>query len=153
MNVQRALTARGFPVGRIDGVFGRRTRGAIRDWQLANAVAVTGYLDAPGVRSLLVPVGESTTERLRTAEHSARMAAALGLESARRRSTALLAIVLEQVTDGKLGAARTTALRIEDARKRKRALERIREAGGQRPGRSAEPGTIPPAGAFVSSGP
>ncbi len=42
--VQRALNDLKHPAGVVDGVFGRRTRGAIEGWQLAAGLAGTGYL-------------------------------------------------------------------------------------------------------------
>ena len=42
--VQRALNAGGLKAGEVDGLFGSRTRKAIRAWQKANGHTVTGYL-------------------------------------------------------------------------------------------------------------
>jgi peptidoglycan hydrolase-like protein with peptidoglycan-binding domain len=43
--IQRDLTLLGRDTRGIDGIFGPGTRGAIRNWQRANAVPDTGYLD------------------------------------------------------------------------------------------------------------
>lgn len=42
--IQLGLRQRGFYAGLIDGIIGDQTRAAIRDYQAANGVAVTGYL-------------------------------------------------------------------------------------------------------------
>ncbi len=42
--VQRRLNALGYATGGTDGVFGSRSRSAIRGWQQQNGLAVTGYL-------------------------------------------------------------------------------------------------------------
>ena len=51
--IQRALAIQGFDPGPIDGLFGRGTRAAIRGWQAAGKLSVTGHLDADGVKLLL----------------------------------------------------------------------------------------------------
>ena len=51
--IQRALSARGFDPGPVDGLFGRGTRAAIGEWQAAGNLPVTGYLDADAVKLLL----------------------------------------------------------------------------------------------------
>ena len=51
--IQSALTAEGFAPGPADGVFGRRTRAAIGQWQAARGEEPTGYLDAEAAKSLL----------------------------------------------------------------------------------------------------
>jgi N-acetylmuramidase/Putative peptidoglycan binding domain len=43
---QGALLLLGFGPGKIDGVLGNRTRGALKAFQVANALAVTGELDS-----------------------------------------------------------------------------------------------------------
>lgn len=40
--IQRRLTARGYDTGGADGVMGKKSEAAIRDWQAAQGVAVTG---------------------------------------------------------------------------------------------------------------
>ena len=49
---QSALTLLGFDTGGIDGVFGSKTRGALREYQEANGDAVTGYLTAETLLAL-----------------------------------------------------------------------------------------------------
>ena len=52
--IQRGLRNEGFDPGTPDGLFGPRTRGAIRRWQEARGLLVTGYLDSPAVERLRV---------------------------------------------------------------------------------------------------
>ena len=42
--IQSSLAAEGFDPGPVDGVFGRRTRAAIGQWQAARGEEPTGYL-------------------------------------------------------------------------------------------------------------
>ena len=44
MQVQQGLAALGFDAGPADGMFGPRTRSAIREWQQAKGLETTGYL-------------------------------------------------------------------------------------------------------------
>ena len=57
--IQRALAAGGFDPGPADGLFGGRTRSAIREWQTAHGLPVTGHLDADAVKGLLAAETES----------------------------------------------------------------------------------------------
>ena len=50
--IQQALRAAGYDPGSTDGVFGPRTRAAIRDWQSARSERATGYLDGPAAEAL-----------------------------------------------------------------------------------------------------
>ena len=50
--IQRGLQAAGFEPGGADGVFGPRTRAAIRRWQTSRGSRATGYLDGPSVAAL-----------------------------------------------------------------------------------------------------
>lgn len=79
--VQSALAAAGFDPGPADGVFGRRTRAAIGQWQAARGEAPTGYLDAEAAGLLLArpPQTPDVTVTPESAE------AALGLSRADRR--------------------------------------------------------------------
>ena len=45
--VQRNLQRLGFRPGRVDGIFGPRTRAAIRSWQNSTGLSATGFLDRP----------------------------------------------------------------------------------------------------------
>ena len=50
--IQQGLQAGGFDPGGADGLFGPRTRAAIRNWQSARGGRTTGYLDAAQVEAL-----------------------------------------------------------------------------------------------------
>ena len=50
--VQAALSAQGFDPGPADGVFGLRTREALRGWQRAHGLQATGYLDQEAAERL-----------------------------------------------------------------------------------------------------
>ena len=50
--IQEGLRADGFDPGDVDGLFGPRTRAAIRNWQSARGARSTGYLDGPQVETL-----------------------------------------------------------------------------------------------------
>ena len=56
--VQRGLQAAGFDPGGADGLFGPRTRSAIRSWQTSRGSRATGYLDALLVASLRPSVSD-----------------------------------------------------------------------------------------------
>lgn len=47
--IQRDLTLLDYSTRGIDGIFGPGTRGAIRDWQTAEGMSVTGFLTAPQI--------------------------------------------------------------------------------------------------------
>ena len=51
--IQQTLTALGFDAGSADGVFGSKTRAAIRDWQEANGHEATGYVTREQAASLV----------------------------------------------------------------------------------------------------
>ena len=50
--IQLGLQSAGFDPGGADGLFGPRTRAAIRAWQSSRGVRATGYLDGPAVEAL-----------------------------------------------------------------------------------------------------
>ena len=50
--IQRGLLAEGFDPGPADGLFGPRTRAALRAWQSARGAAATGYLNGEGAAAL-----------------------------------------------------------------------------------------------------
>ena len=50
--IQSGLASLGFDPGPADGVFGRRTRAAIGEWQKSVDKTATGYLDADGAKTL-----------------------------------------------------------------------------------------------------
>ena len=53
--IQERLHAAGFDPGGADGLFGPRTRAAIRQWQGSRAAPATGYLNRPTVQTLRNP--------------------------------------------------------------------------------------------------
>ena len=50
--IQRGLQEAGFDAGGADGLFGPRTRAAIRGWQTSRGARATGYLDGASVSAL-----------------------------------------------------------------------------------------------------
>lgn len=53
LTLQRALAAKGFPPGPIDGAFGSGTAAAVRGFQAASGIAATGRVDAATWRTLV----------------------------------------------------------------------------------------------------
>ena len=80
--IQMGLAALGFDPGPADGLFGRRTRTALGDWQSSQGGSATGHLDAEAAKVLLA-AGEEA-ERRRAAEEAARQQAEE--EAARKRA-------------------------------------------------------------------
>lgn len=62
--VQRTLTALGFYKGVIDGVFGKTTANAVRDYQKAHSIKVTGNMDSFTWLSLNVVTNKNTPQPL-----------------------------------------------------------------------------------------
>ena len=63
IRVQQSLTALGFDVGPADGVFGRRTRSAIWEWQTTNGLEATGHLTRDQFASIMAVDASPTEER------------------------------------------------------------------------------------------
>ena len=61
LQLQEVLQAAGFDPGGADGVFGPRTRAAIRAWQSSRGGRATGYLDAAAAAALRSAGGSGTT--------------------------------------------------------------------------------------------
>ena len=61
--VQEGLLAAGFDPGGADGMFGPRTRGAIRRWQSSRGSRATGYLDGASASALRTGGGAGPTVR------------------------------------------------------------------------------------------
>ena len=83
-HIQEGLAALGFDPGQPDGLFGRRTRTAIGDWQSSRGGSATGHLDAEAAKMLLAAGEEAARkraaeekERRRAEEEAARKQAAL----------------------------------------------------------------------------
>ena len=64
--VQEGLQAAGFDPGGADGMFGPRTRVAIRSWQTSRGARATGYLDGASVAALRPSVAGQPTLRERS---------------------------------------------------------------------------------------
>lgn len=60
-NVQQALNRLGYDAGPVDGVMGSKTRSAIRDFQRANGVSVTGQADYDLYQRMRTRLGGGTT--------------------------------------------------------------------------------------------
>ena len=72
--VQRGLSSLGLGVGPADGVFGHRTRAALRAWQESKGLEVTGYLTREESEALIA-LGRDVERRLKAeAERKAREA-------------------------------------------------------------------------------
>ena len=59
IGVQRGLAALGFGAGLADGMFGPRTRSAIREWQQAKGLEATGYVTRDEAEALAAAGAES----------------------------------------------------------------------------------------------
>ena len=80
--VQEGLRAAGFDPGGADGLFGPRTRAAIRSWQSSRGARATGYLDGASVAALRPSAAGQRTFRERAPADAAAPAAALPTVSA-----------------------------------------------------------------------
>ena len=69
--IQRGMVWLGKNVGQVDGVFGERTRRAIREWQREKGMEVTGYLTREQVTALKA-LGKEVEREKREAERQAR---------------------------------------------------------------------------------
>ena len=63
MLVQQTLTALGFDAGPADGIFGRRTRSAIWEWQTANGLEATGHVTREQFSFITAADASPTEER------------------------------------------------------------------------------------------
>ena len=61
--IQMGLASLGFDPGPADGLFGRRTRTAIEDWQSSQGGSATGHLDAEAAKLLLAAGEEEARKR------------------------------------------------------------------------------------------
>lgn len=74
--IQEGLLAAGFDAGGADGVFGPRTRAALRAWQATSDATATGYLDESAATTLLTAAEEALLQAVRLRAESEREAAA-----------------------------------------------------------------------------
>ena len=58
IQIQRQLSAVGYPTGVADGLWGAKTRGAIGQWQKANKLPATGYITGRQVRLVAQQAGD-----------------------------------------------------------------------------------------------
>ena len=63
VRVQQSLTTLGFDAGPADGVFGRRTRSAIWEWQAANGLEATGHVTREQFASIMAVDGSPAEEQ------------------------------------------------------------------------------------------
>lgn len=63
VTIQRRLNALGHATGGADGIFGSRSRQAIRDWQRQNGYAVTGYLTGEQIALMRDQANALTSQR------------------------------------------------------------------------------------------
>ena len=100
-HVQEGLRAAGFDPGGADGMFGPRTRSAIRSWQTSRGERATGYLDGASVASLRPSLAGQPTFRERapagTAATSATAPAAPAAVSAARQQPPSASVEVELV--------------------------------------------------------
>ena len=70
--IQRSLMSLGLYVGPADGLFGKDTRGALKEWQSSQKMSATGYLDADSAKALLA-VQPETSITVRTVPSNAKV--------------------------------------------------------------------------------
>ena len=75
--IQRGLASLGFALGKADGLFGPRTRGAIRGYQEAKGFEATGYLSAEQAQTLVAMGAEAQAMAQAAAEAEMQAAAEL----------------------------------------------------------------------------
>ena len=134
--IQSGLAAERFDPGLADGLFGPRTRAALRGWQEARGKAVTGYLDEASARALLA-AGEEPDKAPR-----------VETETAEAEEAAARAKVAEAERAAAEARRREAAQRAEAERKAKAEAERR----AQEPGRKLRDCEVCPEMVVVPSG-
>ena len=82
VHAQRGLSLLGFEAGPTDGIFGSRTRAAIRDWQDAKGLEATGYLTMAQAEALAaVALGAGESQDVETEEAAAQEPVGTAAES------------------------------------------------------------------------
>jgi peptidoglycan hydrolase-like protein with peptidoglycan-binding domain len=84
VEIQRQLTRIGYDTGVADGLWGSKTRGAIRAWQRANRQSQTGYVTASQVKLIARQAGGTTTPQPGTDNEAALEESLLGLTRTER---------------------------------------------------------------------
>lgn len=125
--MQRILTLLGYETRGIDGIFGRGTRTAMRDWQADEGLEPTGYLTGNQV-TLLRELGgtrqsELEAEAERRREEAERADDAYWDETGRGADEAGLRRYLERYPDGLYSAAARTRLADIEAERQAGAAE------------------------------
>ncbi len=125
VTIQRRLNALGYSTGGADGIFGSRSRQAIRGWQQQNGYAVTGYLTGDQIALMRDQAGALTSQREREDEAYWQRTGAQG-------GAANLRAYLERYPDGRY--ARTARDRLAEidgpsvSDREQRAWEQARRA-------------------------
>ena len=130
--IQRDLTLLGRDTRGIDGIFGPGTRGAIRDWQRANDVADTGFLDRDQIFRLAAQAARRAAEleaeaRERQAEID-RQDRAFWRDTGAGADEAGLRAYLARFPDGLFAAIARERLGAIDAERQSAAQARDRDA-------------------------
>ncbi len=125
VTIQRRLNALGYATGGADGIFGSRSRQAIRGWQQQNGYAVTGYLTGDQIALMRDQAGTLTSQRARDDEAYWQRTGAQG-------GAASLRAYLDRYPDG--AHARTARARLAEIEgdsasdRERRAWEQARRA-------------------------
>ena len=133
--IQLRLRALGFDPGPPDGIFGERTRHAIRLWQASQSDLATGYLDASSAQTLQNAAPASAGQQAARETIARALATAESIEDRYDRSEAFASIAAAQAATGAPDeSARTFARALEIAQgikavgDRSRSLRAIGEA-------------------------
>ena len=169
--IQSSLAAQGFDPGPADGVFGRRTRAAIGEWQAARGEEPTGYLNAETARSLLEPdVREEQRAEPDASEESRQTEAEAERERQRQQREAEAEAERERQRQQREAEAeaqreRERQRRESEAEEERERQSRRREAEALRQKRERQPGArlrdceacpelvVVPAGTFMMGSP
>lgn len=129
--IQRQLTLLGYSTRGVDGIFGRGTRAAIRNWQEANGFEETGFLNRVQLRALTRQAERAEAER---AAEEARKEEAYWRDTGARGTIDGLRAYLDRYPNGRFARdarARLTQLEAEAAEERaaeaRRAWRRARD--------------------------
>ena len=143
--IQQGLQAAGFDPGGADGVFGPRTRAAIRSWQMSRGARATGYLDGASVATLRPSVPGQPTFRQREPAGAAAAAAATppGVSAAQQQpspASSEVEVVFWQSIANSTNPAEFEAYLSQFPNGVFRALALARLAALRSPGGNARPG-------------
>ena len=153
--IQRGLEAAGFDPGGADGLFGPRTRAAIRGWQRSRGSRATGYLDGASVSALRPSaLGQPTFREREPASADAAAAPAVsGAQHPAAASAELEGLFWQSVMNSTNPAEFEAYLaQFPNGVFRALAEARLSALRGSVPGPAASAGS-PPAGTRVSGAP